>query len=86
MTVSCNDGLAPNDDLAQAAVRILETAEPALKVRLSQETAAAWRAGRIAEVGTHAELIARGGQYAELERIQREGAQASDFDGLEATP
>lgn len=31
-------------------------------------------AGHIAEVGSHEELIARGGLYAELERIQREGA------------
>jgi ATP-binding cassette subfamily B multidrug efflux pump len=36
-------------------------------------------AGRIAECGTHAELIARGGLYAELERIQREGADAADY-------
>jgi ATP-binding cassette subfamily B protein len=36
-------------------------------------------AGRIAEVGSHDELIARGGLYAELERIQREGADEADF-------
>jgi ATP-binding cassette subfamily B multidrug efflux pump len=35
--------------------------------------------GRIVEEGTHAELIARGGLYAELERIQREGADESDY-------
>ncbi len=35
--------------------------------------------GRIIEEGTHAELLARGGSYAELERIQREGADASDY-------
>lgn len=35
--------------------------------------------GRIAEVGSHQELIARGGLYAELERIQREGADESDY-------
>ena len=36
-------------------------------------------AGRIDEVGTHADLLARGGVYAELERIQREGADAADY-------
>lgn len=35
--------------------------------------------GRIAEIGSHAALIARGGLYAELERIQREGADDADF-------
>jgi ATP-binding cassette subfamily B protein len=35
--------------------------------------------GRIAEIGTHAELLARGGLYAELERIQREGADEEDY-------
>jgi ATP-binding cassette subfamily B protein len=35
--------------------------------------------GRIAECGTHQELIERGGLYAELERIQREGADESDY-------
>lgn len=39
--------------------------------------------GRIAEVGTHEALIALGGIYAELERIQREGADEGDFDFLE---
>jgi len=41
--------------------------------------------GRIAEIGSHDELIARGGLYAELERIQREGADESDYDMLGAT-
>lgn len=35
--------------------------------------------GRIAEIGSHDELIARGGFYAELERIQREGASHDDI-------
>jgi ATP-binding cassette subfamily B multidrug efflux pump len=41
--------------------------------------------GSIREAGTHDELIASGGLYAELERIQREGADESDYDMLEAT-
>jgi ATP-binding cassette subfamily B protein len=36
-------------------------------------------AGRIAEVGTHEALIRKGGLYAELERIQREGAEDADY-------
>lgn len=36
-------------------------------------------AGRIVEVGSHADLIALGGLYAELERIQREGADDADY-------
>ena len=36
-------------------------------------------AGRIAEVGTHDALIQKGGLYAELERIQREGAEDTDY-------
>jgi ATP-binding cassette subfamily B protein len=42
--------------------------------------------GRIVEEGSHEALIASGGFYAELERIQREGADETDFDFLGATP
>lgn len=38
--------------LAQRAVAVLATADPAAKARLACELAAAWRAGAIAEVGT----------------------------------
>ena len=41
--------------------------------------------GRIVEEGSHEKLIARGGLYAELERIQREGADEADYDFLGAT-
>jgi ATP-binding cassette subfamily B protein len=40
--------------------------------------------GRVVEVGSHAELIALGGQYAELERIQREGADDADYQAAGA--
>jgi ATP-binding cassette subfamily B protein len=40
--------------------------------------------GRIVEEGTHADLLARGGLYAELERIQREGADAADYEAAGA--
>ncbi len=36
--------------------------------------------GRIVEIGSHQELIKAGSFYAELERIQREGADESDYD------
>ena len=42
--------------------------------------------GRIIESGTHAELLASGGAYAELERIQREGADESDYAAAQVTP
>ena len=42
-------------------------------------------AGRIVEEGSHEELLERGGLYAELERIQREGADEADYDFLGAT-
>lgn len=35
--------------------------------------------GTISEIGSHAELLAAGGFYAELERIQREGADPADY-------
>ena len=35
--------------------------------------------GTIGEIGSHAELLAAGGFYAELERIQREGADPADY-------
>lgn len=35
--------------------------------------------GRIIEIGTHQALIDAGGYYAELERVQREGAEEEDF-------
>ncbi len=41
--------------------------------------------GRVAEVGSHEELLALGGAYAELERIQREGADAADYDDAVST-
>jgi ATP-binding cassette subfamily B protein len=41
-------------------------------------------AGRIAEQGSHESLVRAGGIYAELERIQREGADEADIDLLGA--
>jgi ATP-binding cassette subfamily B protein len=38
--------------------------------------------GRIIERGSHAELLAQGGYYAELERVQREGAEDEDFQHI----
>ena len=39
-------------------------------------------AGRIMEMGSHEELLAAGGYYAELERVQREGAEEEDLAGV----
>lgn len=39
-------------------------------------------AGEIIEMGTHDELIAAGKYYAELERVQREGAEDEDFANI----
>jgi ATP-binding cassette subfamily B protein len=38
--------------------------------------------GQIIEQGSHAELLARGGYYAELERVQREGGEEEDLHNL----
>jgi ATP-binding cassette subfamily B protein len=38
--------------------------------------------GRIIERGSHTELLAQGGYYAELERVQREGAEDEDFQHI----
>lgn len=38
--------------------------------------------GKIMELGTHDELIAAEGYYAELERVQREGAESQDFENI----
>lgn len=42
--------------------------------------------GRISEMGSHDTLIARGGYYAELERVQREGGEQEDFAQLRGSP
>lgn len=41
--------------------------------------------GRVTEIGTHRELIDAGGYYAELERVQREGAEQEDFARVRST-
>lgn len=41
--------------------------------------------GSIKESGSHEELLAAGGFYAELERIQREGADESDYEAAGAS-
>ena len=38
--------------------------------------------GRIIETGTHTSLLDAGGYYAELERVQREGAESDDLENL----
>ena len=38
--------------------------------------------GQIIEQGSHAELLAQGGYYAELERVQREGGEEEDLHNL----
>ena len=38
--------------------------------------------GQIIERGSHAELLAQGGYYAELERVQRESAEEEDFQHI----
>ena len=40
--------------------------------------------GRVSELGSHDELLAAGGYYADLERIQREGATADDLERSES--
>ena len=40
--------------------------------------------GQIIEQGSHAELLAQGGYYAELERVQREGGEEEDLHNLAA--
>ncbi len=44
--------MTPVDSLSSAAIEILETEDPAEKVRLSRATAARWRSGALAEIGT----------------------------------
>jgi ATP-binding cassette subfamily B protein len=41
--------------------------------------------GHIKEIGSHRELVEAGGYYAELERVQREGAEQEDFDRARST-
>ena len=38
--------------------------------------------GTILETGSHEQLIAKHGYYAELERVQREGAEEDDLERL----
>ena len=38
--------------------------------------------GRIIETGTHTSLLEAGGYYAEIERVQREGAESDDLENL----
>ena len=67
--ITANFRRVPHAVLPQAGRRSLVTYQ-------KQEV---MEAGRIMEIGTHADLVNAGGYYAELERVQREGAEEEDF-------